>query len=194
MSDFFVNGGREETHIQLKNSKTKTQAVSIFQPGGEGRGGANQFNSIWCCFIVVEHKRPRWCSVMQHTVSKSQQIAFGPRLMLWPVTERGLALLYQLLSANCMAGAFFFFQTLSPLCFCVVIFLQWKRTPQGFCVKAFSLEADERCCKSLHFSIRTKETQPSGGGEISCIARKARTTKCTVCRVSSIPTHTAGIC
>ena len=45
---------------------------------------------------MVEHKRPRWCSVTQHTVSKSQQIALEPGQMLWPITEPGLTPLYQL--------------------------------------------------------------------------------------------------
>lgn len=68
----------------------KKQALSIFHK-------VNQFKLISCCFIVVEHKRPRWRAVAQHILSKSQQrFALGPGLILQPVTEKGLALFYLL--------------------------------------------------------------------------------------------------
>ncbi len=85
---------------------------------------------------MAEHKRPRWCSVTQHTVSKIQQIASGPRLMLWPITERGLALLYQLLSANCVARAFW---TLSSLYFLCCHLFAMKANAAGFLCKSFQL-------------------------------------------------------
>lgn len=80
---------------------------------------------------MVEHKRPRWCSVMLHTVSKSHQIA-GPSLMLWPITEWGLTLFYQL---TAWLGLF---NSESSLFLCCHLFAM-EANAAGFVCKSFQL-------------------------------------------------------
>lgn len=141
-----------DVSLSLQNKNTGSKHFPTGEGGGLTSSTQSDSVSLW-----LNTKGPG-DTLMQHTVSKIQQIALGPRLMLWPRHTVRISSPFQLLSANCMAGPFFFFflNSQSSLFLCCHLFLQWMRTLQGICVKAFSLEADERCCKSMLFSIRTK--------------------------------------